>query len=85
MSGDQTAGHNHNMKIDNSSFERLEQFRYWEKNLMDRNSIHKEIKSKLKSENACYRSAQNLLSFNLLLKNIKIRRTIILSHRFVWV
>jgi hypothetical protein len=44
------------------------------------NSIHEEIKSRLKSGNACYHSVQNLLSCRLLPKNTKIRvyRTIIL-------
>ena len=39
-----------------------------------------EIKSRLKSGNACYHSVQNLLSFSLTSKNLKIQiyRTIIL-------
>ena len=39
-----------------------------------------EIKSRLKSGNACYHSVQNILSSSLLSKNIKIkiRRTVIL-------
>jgi hypothetical protein len=38
------------------------------------------VKSRLKSGNACYHSVQNLLSFSLLSKNLKIKiyRTIIL-------
>jgi len=52
----------------------------WESSLMNYNSIHEEIKSTLKSDNACYHSVQNLLSSNLLSKKIKtkIHRTIIL-------
>ena len=44
------------------------------------NSIPEEIKSRLRSGNACYRSVQNLLSSRLLSKNLKIKiyRTIIL-------
>ena len=47
---------------------------------MDQNSIHEEIKSRFKSENTCYHSVQNLLSFSLLSKNVKIKmyETIIL-------
>ena len=47
---------------------------------MDQNSIQEEIKSRLKSRNACYHLVQNLLSSSLLSKNIKIKihRTIIL-------
>ena len=48
--------------------------------LTNQNSIQEEIKSRLKSGNACYHSVQNLLSSNLLPQNIKIRiyRTVIL-------
>jgi hypothetical protein len=44
MSRDQHAGQNHNIKIGNKSFERVEEFRYLRTN---QNSIHKEIKRKL--------------------------------------
>jgi hypothetical protein len=48
---------------------------------MNQNFIQEEIKSKLKSGNACYHSVQNLLSSSLLSKNRKIKMygTIILS------
>ena len=50
------------------------------KGLMNQNSNEKEIKSRLKSGNACYHSMWNLLSSSLLSKNIKIKlyRTTIL-------
>jgi hypothetical protein len=35
MSRDQNAGRNHIMKVDSNSFERVEQFKYLETNLMD--------------------------------------------------
>jgi hypothetical protein len=54
MSRDQNAGQIHNMKIDNSSFERVEVFRYLRKTLTDQISIWYEIKSRLKTGNACY-------------------------------
>jgi len=81
MSRDQNAGWSHNLKTDNTSFERLEQFKYLGTNLTIQNSIQEEIKSRLKSGNACYHSVQNILSFSLLSKNIKIKihRTILLS------
>jgi len=68
------------MKMDNSSFERVEKFRYLGTILTNQNSIQEEIKSRLKSVNASYHLAQNLLSSSLLSKNIKIMmyRTIIL-------
>jgi hypothetical protein len=40
---------------------------------MNQNSIQEEIKSRLKSGNACYHLVQNLLSSSLLSKNIKIK------------
>jgi len=41
--------------------------------LTNQNSIAEEIKSRLKSWNACYHSVQNRLSSRLLSKNIKIK------------
>ena len=68
------------MKIDNSSIERVEKFKYLGNKLTDQNSIQEEIKSRLNLGNACYYSMQNLLSSRLLSKNLKIEiyRTIIL-------
>jgi hypothetical protein len=51
----------------------VEEFKYLGRTLMNRNSIHEEIKSRLKSGNACYHSVQNLLSSRLLYKNRKNR------------
>jgi len=80
MSRDQKAGRSHNIKTDNSSFERVEEFTYLGTTLTNQNSLQEDIKSRLKSRNACYHSVQNLLSSRLLSKNlmIKINRTIIL-------
>ena len=68
-----------NIKI-NNSFEMVEQFIYLGTTLTNQNSIQEEIKSRLKSGNACYYSVQNLLSSSLLSKNLKIKtyRSIIL-------
>ena len=80
MSRDQNAGRSHNMRMDNRSFEMVEEFRYLGTTLTHKNSIQEEINSRLKSGNACHYSVQNLLSSSLLSKNlnIKIYRTIIL-------
>ena len=68
------------MKTDNSSTERVEEFKYFGTMLTNKNSIQEEIKSRLKLGNASYYSVQNLLSSSLLPKNleIKIYRTIML-------
>jgi hypothetical protein len=80
MSHGQDAGH-HNIKIYNKSFEKVEQLKYLGTTLTSQNSIHKEIKNRLQSLNACCHSSQNLSSSNFLSHNIKIKvyRTIILS------
>jgi hypothetical protein len=56
MSRDQTAGLSHGMKIGNSYFERVEEFKYLGTTLTNQNSIQEEVKSRLKSGNACYHS-----------------------------
>ena len=67
------AGRSHGIQIDNSSFERVEQVKYLGTTLTEQNSIQEEIKSRLKSGNAYYELAQNLLSSSLLSKNVKIK------------
>ena len=56
MSRDQNAGWSHSMRIDNRSFERVEEFKYLGTTLTNQNSIQKEIKGRLKSGIACYYS-----------------------------
>ena len=73
MCRDQNARQSHSMKIDNSSIERVEEFKYLGTTLINQNSIQEEIKTRLKSGNACYHSVQNLLSSNMLSKNVKIK------------
>ena len=79
MSRDQNERQNHNTQINKKSFARVQQLKNLETNLTNRNSIHEEIKSRLKSRNACYHSVQNILSSTLLPKNIKIK-----THRKIW-
>jgi hypothetical protein len=80
MSQDRNTGWDDSVKTDNSSIERVEEFKYLGTMLTDQNSIQEEIKSRLKLGHACYHSVQNLLSSRLLSKNLKIKiyRTIIL-------
>jgi hypothetical protein len=77
MTRHQNSRQSHNMKIDNISFERVEQFIYLGRTSTDHNPIQEKIKNRLDSGNACYHSVQNLLSSSLLPKNMQIYRYII--------
>ena len=61
------------MRIDNSTFERVEDFKYLGKNLTNQNSIPEEVKSRMMSGNAGYNSVQNLLSSKFLSKYLKLK------------
>jgi hypothetical protein len=54
MSHDKSVGRSHSVKIDNSSFDGVEEFTYLGTTLTNQNSIQEEIKNRLKSCNACY-------------------------------
>jgi hypothetical protein len=75
ISPDQNAGRSYSMKIDNSSIEVVEEFKYFGTTLTNKNYIQEEIKSRLKLGNACYYSMQNFLSSSVLSKNLKIKYT----------
>jgi len=68
------------VRIDNSTLERVKEFKYLGTILTNQNSIAEEIRSRLRSGNDCYLSVKNLLSSRLLSKNLKIKiyRNIIL-------
>jgi len=72
MSQDQNSRRSRSITIDNSSVERVKQPKYLGTTLLNQNSIQEEIRSRLKSGNACYNLVQNHLSSSLLSKNIKI-------------
>jgi len=59
MSRDQNAGRIQSVRIDNSTFERVEEFKYLGTPLINQNYIPEEIKSRLRSGNACCHSVQN--------------------------
>jgi hypothetical protein len=71
------------MKIDNISFERVEEFKYLGNTLPSQYRIQDEVKCRLKSEKVYYHLEQPLLSSSLLSKNFKIKiyRTKILPVR----
>ena len=58
MSRDQNAGAIHSVRTDNGTFERVEEFKYLGTTLTNQNSIAEEIKSRLRSGNACYHSVR---------------------------
>jgi hypothetical protein len=65
VSRDQNAGHNQDIKIGNRSFENVSQFKYLGTTITNQDLIQEEIKRRLNSANAHYRSVQNLLSSRL--------------------
>jgi len=73
MSRDHNAGRIHSVRMNNSTFERVEVFKYLGTTLTNQNSIAEEIKNSLRSGNSCYYSVQNLLSSTLLSKHLKIK------------
>jgi hypothetical protein len=73
ISRDHNAGRRHSIKTDNSSFERVEEVKFFLIFLTNQNSIQKEIKIRLKSRHACYHFMQNLLYSGVLSKNINIK------------
>ena len=60
LSEDSNPGQNHSIKIDNKSFERVDQFRYVETTLTNQNSIQEDITGRSKSGNVVYHLLQNL-------------------------
>ena len=73
MSRDENAGRIRSVRIDNSTFESVQEFKYFGTNLSNQNPIAEEIESRLRSGNACFHSVQNLLSSRLLSKNLKTK------------
>jgi hypothetical protein len=74
MTQDQNAGQSQSIKINNSSFGRVKEFKYLGTTLRNQSSIQGEIKSRLKSEKSCYHSVQTLLSSSSLSKNLNIKK-----------
>jgi hypothetical protein len=76
----QNARRNHNIEIHNRFFETVAKFNYFGTTVTNTSLIHKEIKWRLNSGNACNHLVQNPLSSRLLYKNVKIKinKTIVL-------
>jgi len=62
MSREQDAGRIQSVRIDNITFERVEEFKYLGTTLTNQNSIPEKIKSRLRSGNSVYHAVQNLLT-----------------------
>ena len=80
MSRDQDAGRIHSVRMDNSTFERVQEFKYLGTTLTNQNSIPEEIKSRLRSWNVCYHSVQNLFVFQVAIQKFKVQD--IWNHNF---
>jgi hypothetical protein len=71
MSRDQNAGRNHNIRIDNISFERVEEFKYSGTTLTNQNSTQEEVKSRLKSGNALLLLGAESFFFQVAIEKLK--------------
>jgi hypothetical protein len=80
ISRGQNIGQKRSINIANRSFEDVAKFKCLGTTLTYQNCMHKEIKSRLSSGNACNHSVQSLLSPRLLSRNFKVKiyKTIIL-------
>jgi hypothetical protein len=80
MSRSQKIGQKHSIKVANRSFEDVAKFKHLGTTLTGQNCMHEEIKSRISSGSACYRSVQSLLSSRLLSRNLKVKtyKTVIL-------
>jgi len=67
------------VKTENNFVDSVADFKYLGTTLTNQNYVQEEVKILLKAGNACYHSAQNLLSYSSLSKNVKIKiyRTVI--------
>jgi hypothetical protein len=73
MSRDRKIGQKHSIKTANRSFEDMAKFKYRGTTLSDQNCMREEIKRRINSGKACYRSVQSLLSSCLLSRKAKVK------------
>jgi len=70
---DQSARGSHNLKTDNSSFERVEEFKYLATTSRSQDSIQELSTDRLRSGNACCQPVHKILPSSLLSSNLKIK------------
>jgi hypothetical protein len=68
MSRHQTPGQDKYTDVANKFFENVAKIKYLGMTITNKNCIHKKIKSRLNSGNACYHAVQDILSSSLLSK-----------------
>ena len=71
MYRDQNAGRRHSITTDDSSFERVEEFKYLGKTLRDQYSIQEKMNSVLNSGNACYLFRAESFDFQFAIQTFK--------------
>jgi hypothetical protein len=69
----QSVGQNQKLLIANDFFENVANFIYFGSTVTCQNCIQEEIENRSNAMNACYRSAQNILSSHLVSKSLKIK------------
>jgi hypothetical protein len=77
MSPHQSTRQNYDWNVANKYFGNVVKFKYLGMIVKNQNCIHKEIKSRPNSGNACYHAVQNLLSSLLLPKSLKYTKLIL--------
>jgi hypothetical protein len=72
VSRDQNAGRSQNIKIDNSFFERVEEFKYSETNLTNQNSSQKDIRGDGSQQECLLSWSAEYFTFQLAIQKYKV-------------
>jgi hypothetical protein len=75
MYREHNAGHNHNIKVGNKSFESLVQFKYFETTPTHKICIRDEIQSRQNLGNACYHWVKLFFVFHFAMQKYEDRNT----------
>ena len=69
MCWDQNVGRSHNTKIENSSFERVEEFKYFQRILTNQSSIQEEIKIRIVARECLLLFGADIFVFQFAVRN----------------